>query len=219
MVTSRADESETGFSGVRDAGKETAKETARLETFVDGVFAIAITLLVLDIRIPEPGEDLVAALARQWPSFVAYVISFLSIGVMWVSHHRLFQMISRLTTTFLYLNVLFLLPVAFIPYPTALVAQHFQEPDARTAAVLLYGLVSILIAVMFNVLWQYAARHRLLSLPRDRALGAVRGYALGPLAYAIATLVVFISPLLSMAGFAGLAVFWMLSGREGSTSA
>jgi len=215
MVTSRADEGQAALEDRR----ETEKETGRLETFVDGVFAIAITLLVLEIRIPDPGEDLVVALGRQWPSFVAYVISFLSIGVMWVSHHRFFQIVRGLTTTFLYLNVLFLLPVAFVPYPTALVAQHFQEPEGRTVAVLLYGLTSVVIAVMFNVLWRYAAGHGLLSVPREQALGAVRGYAFGPLAYALATLVVFISPLLSMAGFAALAVFWMLSARDRATDA
>ena len=84
---------------------EAAKETSRLETFADGVFAIAITLLVLEIHVPEGGEDLGAAILAQWPSFAAYVISFLTIGVMWVSHHQMFTIIRRTTPTFLFLNV------------------------------------------------------------------------------------------------------------------
>jgi uncharacterized membrane protein len=198
---------------VADAGG--AKETARLETFADGVFAIAITLLVLEIRIPEPGEDLGAALAREWPSFAAYVTSFLTIGVMWVSHHQMFTIIRRTTTTFLFLNVLFLLPVAFVPYPTALVAGHIQEEQGRTTAVLVYGALSIVIAVMFNVLWAYAFRNGLVvrGPGADRMQSVARGFIIGPLIYLGATLLAFVNPFISMAGFAALAIYWMLPGK------
>ncbi len=196
------------------AGRE-AKETARLETFADGVFAIAITLLVLEIHIPATGEDLSAGLLAQWPSFAAYVTSFLGIGVMWVSHHQMFAIIHRTTPTFLFLNVLFLLPVAFIPYPTAVVAQHILEPDSRTLAVLLYGAVSTAVAVMFNVLWGYAIRGNLIArgAAANVARSAAQGFRLGPFVYLGATLFALVNPLLSMAMFAGLAVYWMLPGR------
>jgi uncharacterized membrane protein len=192
-----------------------AKQTARLETFADGVFAIAITLLVLEIRIPEAGEDLTDALLSQWPSFAAYVTSFLGIGVIWVSHHQMFAIIHRTTPTFLFLNVLFLLPVAFIPYPTALVAQHIQEPGNGTVAVVLYGLVSTGVAVMFNVLWAYSMRANLIAsgAATIAAQLAARGFRLGPLIYFGATLVALVSPLLSMGLFAVFAVYWMLPGR------
>ncbi len=192
-----------------------AKETARLETFADGVFAIAITLLVLEIHIPVSGEDLGRGLLDQWPSFAAYVTSFLGIGVMWVSHHQMFAIIRRTTPTFLFLNVLFLLPVAFIPYPTAVVAQHILEPEGRTVAVLLYGAVSTVVALMFNVLFTYAIRANLVArgAAASIAKSAARGFRLGPLVYLGATLVALVNPLLSMAMFAGLAVYWMLPGR------
>jgi uncharacterized membrane protein len=192
-----------------------AKETSRLETFADGVFAIAITLLVLEIRIPAPGEDLREALFNQWPSFAAYVTSFLTIGVMWVSHHQMFTIIRRTTTTFLFLNVLFLLPVAFVPYPTALVAGHILEEGARTTAVLVYGGVSVVIAVMFNVLWAYAFRNGLVAMSAgaERAQRVSRGFIVGPLIYLGATLLAFVNPFISMAVFAGLAVYWMLPGK------
>jgi uncharacterized membrane protein len=194
---------------------EAGKETARLETFADGVFAIAITLLVLEIRVPPAGTtDLAGAILDQWPSFAAYVISFLTIGVMWVSHHQMFAVITRTTPTFLYLNVIFLLPVAFVPYPTALVAQHIQEPDARTVAVLVYGAVSVLVALMFNVLWTYAsARNLVRESARDQMVQVARGFRLGPLAYLAATVTALVNPFVSMAAFAALAVYWMLPGR------
>jgi uncharacterized membrane protein len=191
------------------------KETSRLETFADGVFAIAITLLVLEIRIPDTGEDLGQALLKQWPSFAAYVTSFLTIGVIWVSHHQMFTIIRRTTTTFLFLNVLFLLPVAFVPFPTALVAGHILEEGTRTTAVLVYGAVSVVIALMFNVLWAYAFRNGLVERGRgaDRAQVVARGFIVGPLIYLAATLLAFVNPFISMAVFAGLAVYWMLPGK------
>jgi uncharacterized membrane protein len=194
---------------------EATKETARLETFADGVFAIAITLLVLEIRIPDPGEDLGPALVREWPSFAAYVTSFLTIGVMWVSHHQMFTIIRRTTPTFLFLNVLFLLPVAFVPYPTALVAGHITEEHGRTTAVLVYGALSVVIALMFNVLWAYAFRRGLVSGGRgaDQARQVARGFVVGPLIYLAATLLAFVNPFISMAAFAALAVYWMLPGK------
>jgi uncharacterized membrane protein len=192
-----------------------AKETNRLETFADGVFAIAITLLVLEIRTPDPHEDLGQALLNQWPSFAAYVTSFLTIGVMWVSHHQMFTIIRRTTTTFLFLNVLFLLPVAFVPYPTSLVASHILEPATRTTAVLVYGAVSVVIALMFNVLWAYAFRNNLVvrGPGADRATSVARGFIIGPLIYLAATLLALVNPFISMAVFAGLAVYWMLPGK------
>jgi uncharacterized membrane protein len=119
------------------------------------------------------------------------------------------------TPTFLYLNVIFLLPVAFIPYPTALVAQHIQEPDGRTVAVLLYGATSVAIALMFNVLWAYASARDLVRAGpmRERMNAVARGFQLGPLVYLAGTLAAFINPFVSMAVFAALAVYWMLPGR------
>jgi uncharacterized membrane protein len=191
------------------------KETSRLETFADGVFAIAITLLVLEIKVPDPGEDLGQALLNQWPSFAAYVTSFLTIGVIWVSHHQMFTIITRTTTTFLFLNVLFLLPVAFVPFPTALVASHILEEGTRTTAVLVYGAVSVVIAVMFNVLWAYAFRNGLVVSGQgaDRAQAVSRGFIVGPLVYLAATLLAFVNPFISMGVFAALAVYWMLPGK------
>jgi len=114
---------------VNDAAKADhpgARETGRVEAFSDGVFAIAVTLLVLDLKVPKPGdlggESLLSALARQWPAFLAYLTSFATILVMWVNHHKMFNHIRRTDDRFLFLNGLLLLFVTFVPFPTALVA-------------------------------------------------------------------------------------------------
>src|SRR3989442_15709207 len=104
-------------------------ETARLETFSDGVFAIAITLLVLLFERPKlgPGETLSHALLHQWPSYASYAVSFVTIGIIWVNHHTLFRYIARVDRVFLFVNVLFLMCVAFIPYPTEVVAAFLRS--------------------------------------------------------------------------------------------
>jgi uncharacterized membrane protein len=114
------------------------KETGRVEAFSDGVFAIAITLLVLDLKVPKAAEvgpeGLLPALFRQWPMFLAYLASFATILVMWVNHHKLFNFIHRTSDAFLFLNGLLLLFVTFVPFPTALVSEHLRDSQARTAA-------------------------------------------------------------------------------------
>ena len=126
-------------------------DTSRLETFADGVFAIAITLLVLGIRVPDANEDLARALGAQWPSFFAYVVSFLTIGIMWVQHHRLFTVIGRSNPTFAMINVIFLMFIAFVPYPTEVLAQHVNTPG-WTLATFHYGGTMVAIAILFNAI-------------------------------------------------------------------
>lgn len=131
----------------------------------------------------------------------------------------MFTIIRRTTPTFLFLNVIFLLPVAFVPFPTALVAQHILDPDGRTTAVLIYGAVSVVIALMFNVLWWYAYRRGLIAEIADGSgLRVSRGFLTGPLAYLAGTLIALVNPFLSMAIFFGLAIYWMLPGRIPSGS-
>src|SRR5580704_12294281 len=137
------------------------KETARIEAFSDGVFAIAITLLILEIKIPAAGSgELSVQLLRQWPSYFAFVFSFAFIGIMWINHHRLFTHIKRSNNALLFLNLLLLLGVTAVPFPTAVLAQHLGQSDQRAAAMLYHGMY-FAIAVFFNLLWGYANRNRL----------------------------------------------------------
>ena len=188
-------------------------ETGRLETFADGVFAIAITLLVLTIRVPAPDADLFEALRAQLPEFAAYFVSFLTIGIMWVQHHRLFTLIRRSNPTFAMINVIFLMFIAFVPYPTAVFAQRLgNEKDALEAA-LLYGGTMVAIAIMFNAIWRYATARggHLLGgeLSAERRAEA-RGYRYGAPIYLAITLLAFLSPVVSLVGFLGFAAYWAL---------
>lgn len=188
-------------------------ETRRLEAFADGVLAIAITLLVLGIQLPGQTGDLVSALAVRWPSYVAYVTSFLTIGIIWINHHQLFTLIDRTTRTFLMINVVFLMTVAFLPYPTAIVAQRLATGSDDAAAAVFYGLTMVAIAVMFNVVWEYASRDgRLLGAWVERASlrRGTRSYRAGPVAYLACSVVAIWLPLLGVLLFGALAVFWAL---------
>ncbi|MDX6480390.1 MAG: potassium channel family protein [Gaiellaceae bacterium] len=137
--------------------------TSRLETFSDGVFAIAATLLVLELTVkrgakaPPLGHQLLHDL---WPSYLAYATSFLTIAIIWINHHHVMEIIERVDRTFLFVTALLLLVVAFIPFPTALVAHSLQTHTDERAAVYAYGVTLLLMAVVFNVLWTYARRNR-----------------------------------------------------------
>ena len=124
--------------------------TSRLETFADGVFAIAATLLILDVS--AHGPDLGHSLVHIWPSYVGYAVSFLTIGVMWVNHHTVFGQIDRVDRRFLFINVGLLMCIAFVPFPTRLVALHIRDEGAK-AATLAYGLTLTITAIFFYLLW------------------------------------------------------------------
>ena len=167
----------------------------RLEAFSDGVFAIVITLLILDIKVPA-GEHgrLGHALAVQWPQYVAYLLSFFVVGVIWLNHHATVHLLARTDHTVLVLNLLLLLPVTVLPWPTAVLAEYATEGTAadQRVAVLLYGLTNVTMAIAFNVLWRYILRHPELQKPDvDRGLLAVRNrrYNVGLAAYPLITLI------------------------------
>jgi uncharacterized membrane protein len=189
--------------------------TTRLETFSDGVFAIAATLLVLEINVPHPlRHSLGTELLDLWPSYLAYATSFLTIGIIWVNHHAIFELIARADRTLLFVNTVFLLVVAFIPFPTKLVAEFLQSGDDERAAVLAYGCTFTLMAVLYGTLWFYAARGRRLIHP-EVAQGRVdeisRSFAPGSFLYAAATGLAFASPVATIAVMLALAVFYVPS--------
>ena len=133
------------------------KELQRIELFSDAVFAIAITLLVLEFRVPHvedrsvPGA-LWPALKAVWPSFVAYLLSFGAILVAWAGHHRIFNALAGSSKAFLYANGFLLLTITFIPFPTAVLAEYINTPQANIA-VMFYGAAFLALSVGFNILW------------------------------------------------------------------
>jgi uncharacterized membrane protein len=145
-----------------DAARTPGYRTARMEAFSDGVFAIAITLLVLEIAVPAGSEDdLLGALVDQWPSYLAYLVSFSTIGVVWLIHTVITEYLGHATSVLLRLNLLLLMLVSFLPFPTRLLAEYVGEDDAARVAATVYGLNLLLVTVLVSVMWQYAVRERL----------------------------------------------------------
>src|SRR5919204_3739632 len=135
-------------------------ESGRVEAFSDGVFAIAITLLILEIKVPKTaeGDGLWQALGAQWPSYAAYVVSFLVIGIMWINHHQLFSYVAHVDRTLMFLNLLVLMVVAAVPWPTAVLAEYLREEDASHVAAAVYSLVMVVMAFTFQGLWWHLPR-------------------------------------------------------------
>ena len=190
-----------------------SNETARLEAFSDGVFAIAITLLVLEIRLPAGHESLAYKLADTWPSYLGYAVSFVTIGIMWANHHAVFRLIARTTHGLIVGNLVLLMTVAFLPFSTAVLAEHLRHADAdRTAAAVFYSGTFVLIAIGFQVLWQVAAKGNRLILSgcEDAAAQISRSYRWGIPSYAVATLLSWWSPVAGLALVGAMAVFWLI---------
>jgi uncharacterized membrane protein len=189
--------------------------TVRLETFSDGIFAIAATLLVLEFSIASPlHESLGSALLHLWPSYLAYATSFLTIGIIWVNHHAIFQLIARADRRLLFMNTIFLMTVAFIPFPTRLVAEFLNKGSDERDAVLAYALTFTLMAITYSGLWLTAAfRRRLIAepVPQERVTAVSRSFYPGWILYAIATGLAFASPVVTIAFMLALALFYVPS--------
>jgi uncharacterized membrane protein len=204
--------------------RDPSDDTGRLEAFSDGVFAVAITLLALGLGVPDllPAQraadvldgNLLRALtdAKHWPEYLAYVISFTFILVMWINHHTLFKLIKRSDRLLLLLNGLLLLLVTAVPFSTALLATYIYS---RTAAAVYTGLY-VLIAIGFNLLWRHAsAGGRLLDeeIHPRHASDVTKGFRFGWLYYAIAFLLVFVNPYICLAANIILAALFALPPR------
>jgi uncharacterized membrane protein len=143
------------------------RTTGRLVAFSDGVFAITITLLVLEIKPPTDYENLLHGLAVLWPSYLAYALTFLFIGQVWVNHHVMFDHIRGADRLILLLNTLLLMVVAFLPFATSVLAGALRTGHGQRTAVVFYGLTFAATALTFNGVWHYACRHRLISETLD----------------------------------------------------
>ncbi len=204
--------SERGASGAGELPAATAdRETARVEAFSDGVFAIAITLLILELKVPHHlFEGLGSALLSQWPAYLAFLASFFAIGVMWVNHHRLFTLIRRTSDGLLYYNGLLLLAVTIVPFPTAIVAEYLGTHDGRTAA-LIYNAHGLVIALAYTLLWRHAAAGggRLIAPGLERAAADIsRQYRFGPLLYLGGIALCFLSPVAAIVFDVALTLFF-----------
>jgi uncharacterized membrane protein len=183
----------------------------RLLAFSDGVFAIAVTLLVLDLREPAVQHGLLDAMLAEWPAFLSYVLSFLIVGIIWALHHRVFQIIRHTDYVFILINVVFLMWVAVVPFPTALLSSYLENPSEQQTAVAIYASVFVVGSVLSNLVWHYAIhRDRLLGAHVDRA--AIQkmtvAFAAGTVLNLVALAVSFVSAPVSIALVAVINLFY-----------
>jgi len=195
------------------------KETGRLEAFSDGVFAIAMTLLVLELKVPHPAtvssRAFSAALAAQWPSYVSFITSFFTVLVMWVHHHVIFRLVKRVDARLLFANGFLLMLVTVVPFPTAAIAEYLKTP-AAPAACAFYAGVFFAIAIAFYLLLLAAFRDSMLDPRASHARIARfrRNYRLGPPLYLAALIAAPFSPLLSLGICTALWIFWAATAGE-----
>jgi uncharacterized membrane protein len=187
--------------------------TARMETFSDGVFAIAATLLVLEFAVGESGAGLGSQLLHLWPSYLAYVTSFVTIGIIWMNHHYCVETMARVDRTMLFVNILLLMTIAFLPFPTKLVAQFLQKPGER-AAVYAYDATFIVMSILFNTWWRYARGGRRLienEVPDSRLRAIDRAFNPGVFIYVACFVVAIFNPLASVLLTFAAAAFYLPS--------
>jgi uncharacterized membrane protein len=189
-----------------------AEDTGRVEAFSDGVFAIAITLLILEIRVPHAGLEgsLWAGLVALWPSYIAFVLSFFVILIMWVNHHELMRLVHTIGYPFLFANGLVLLTVTFVPFPTAVLAEHLATAEA-SAAVTFYCGTFVVNSLAWGLLFFAIVRGQLFRADVDaETIRRIRrAYMAGPLVYVIATLVALVQPVLGLTLNASLWLLWI----------
>jgi uncharacterized membrane protein len=204
-----------------EAAATREKETGRLEAFSDGVFAIAITLLALELKVPhfDAGGNmtarLISGLDGQWPSYFAFLTSFFTVLIMWVHHHAIFRLVRRADVTLLFANGFLLMLVTVVPFPTAVVAEYLRTPAAGAACTFYAGFF-VLISIGFSVLLRAAFRKSVLDPNANPATVARlrKSYRLGPPLYLAATLTAPFSPWLAMGICSALWIVWAATTRE-----
>jgi TMEM175 potassium channel family protein len=195
--------------------------TNRLEAFSDGVFAIAITLLIIEIKVPSHddlrGETLMTYILQQWPKYFAYILSFVIIGIYWANHHYLFKLFRRTDHVFNLLNVFFLMTISFLPFPTGVLGDYIILPEHEKHAVTFYALAIWMPAFAWLVIWLYAKHKRRIIdhglTPRFINTLTLQ-YILSNILYVSAFLVSLISPLASIIICVGLTLLYLLPPKK-----
>ena len=189
---------------------------SRLEAFSDGVFAVAITLLVIELTVPT-GDHLWHDLKYEWPSFAAFFVSFWVIGIIWVNHHGVVDHLKRVDRGVLYLNLLALMTVVFLPFATALLAEHLKSGADEEVAAAVYSAASLAMGMSMGLLWTYIAHHRErlgVELTDAEIQSTTRAFVIGNPFYLAAIIVSFISPAVVLVIVAAVAAYYMVSGMR-----
>ncbi|MEO5951916.1 MAG: TMEM175 family protein [Chloroflexia bacterium] len=209
------------MSAEKDMNMADERGTNRLEAFSDGVFAIAVTLLVLDIKVPEvEGQAgslvLTDALLMQWPAYASYALSFITIGILWANHHRVYANIVRTNHSYLIMNVVYLMLVGVFPFPTAMLSKYIEDVDKQAVVTQIYTGLSLLISIVHMVSWTYASRSgHLLREGTDPkwARGIDVRNRVGLSLFGLCFLLSFVSIYASLGLFCLMVLFYLLPGR------
>lgn len=200
----------------RSGGSAGRLLTGRTEAFSDGVFAIAITLLVLEIDIPADRTDLLAAVLEEWPVYLAYLISFFTIGSVWMAHSAITEFLDHVDPILLRINLVLLMVVGLLPVTTGLVADYIRSERGERVAVTIYGIILLSTRLMVWALWEYGVRRRLvrpdLSDENVRGVSSKLAPSLG--AYVIALLVGLVAPLVAVAIYLAIAFYLIVPFRQ-----
>jgi uncharacterized membrane protein len=194
------------------------KETSRVEAFSDGVFAVAVTLLILTIQVPPLGSTtpIPEYVRNQWPFFLAYAVSFLSILVMWANHHGIFNLVVRSDRVLILLNGILLMLITFFDYPTAIVGAALRQDAYQQFAALFYTGTLLVLTIVYNLFWRYIATHpRLIDQHVSPATiqRISREYRFGPVFYLIAFGLAYINALAGIVATLLLAIYFGLTAR------
>ena len=202
-------------------GVENYWGTGRTEAFSDGVFAIAITLLILEVNVPETAFDnLWRGIIDQWPSYLAYVTSFITIGGIWLAHHGIFRRLQYANTRLMLINLLLLMAVSFLPFPTKLMAEAIHSSDAERAAVIFYGASLLVISSLLSALWGSVARdrHLLRAEVSEKEFNAIATAAGPNMAFYVGVIALAIlAPRVAAVGYLVVAVVAVLRARGDQT--
>jgi uncharacterized membrane protein len=189
----------------------------RLEAFSDGVFAIAITLLVLDIAVPAgSGDNLLEAVGRQWPSYLGYLVSFATIGAVWLAHSVITDYLGRVDAVLVRINLLLLLAVAFLPFPTRLLVEYVGKEGSERVAATLYGLNLFLASLLVSSMWHYAVRQQLVrpDADDDEVELLTRRLTPGLAGYVVLIALGLLLPTVAVVGYLAVAVYFLVPVRH-----
>ena len=189
------------------------RDPRRIALFSDAVIAIAITLLVLEIRPPEDSQDLLHGLAALWPSYLSYILTFMLIGQIWANHHVMFDHIRSVDRVVLFLNTVLLMDIAFLPFAAAVLAEAFRDGQGQRTAVVFHGVTFEVAAILFNAIWEYARRNNRLLATTIDAAGAraiSRRFRLALAWIGVGTLLGAVLPALGVAVLAAFVAFYWL---------
>lgn len=189
---------------------DTVVRLSRMEAFSDGVFAIAITLLVLELSIPEGSEGhLLSAVLGLWPSYLAYIVTFATIGATWLGHNSITHYMHGANTTVLRVNLALLLVVSFLPFPTKLVAEYLGSREDEKVAATIFGITLLAATSLLSVMWTLAVRHQLVHPATDDEEITLLSKRLRPslALYVVPIVVGWFTPLIAVIGYLVIAFF------------